>query len=237
MLIDSARYDPLHTPENEQAIFDQIPDWLARLQWEPEVSAVIHSEHGELPFIMQNKLIRGLVDERLVNVRSFIARHPGCRLLLSHTSGLLAGLSDEFADTDVASQAAGMENVHSHQELILQQVQGLYRVQDLKLDHQDAHPSQSDDKLADGKLATHVLYQDHALPLSRPVSVRVFDEGIVLSGNIDKEAALTVVLRNRTLEAIHSTSGLETLLPQSCHPGDSIMVGGHQLRLIEVENG
>jgi len=232
LLIDSARYDPLHAPENEQAIYDQIPDWLTRLRWEPEVSAVIYSEHGELPFILQNKGIRALLNERLVNIRSFIARHPGCRLLLSHTSGLLGGLSDEFAEADVARQAAGMENVRSHQELVLQQVKGLYRVQNLKVDHPGAHPARSD-----GKLATHVLYQDHALPLCRPVSVRVFDEGIELSGKLDKEAALTVVLRNRTLEAIHSNSDLETLLPQSCHPGDSIMIGGHQLRLIEVENG
>ena len=65
LLIDSARYDPLHSSRSEQQIFDQAHDWLTHLRWEPELSATLETRQGELPFILRNEAIRGLVHERL----------------------------------------------------------------------------------------------------------------------------------------------------------------------------
>ena len=232
LLINSDRYDPLHASENEQTIFNQIPDWLTRLRWEPEVSAAVHSEQRELPFILRRDELKKLLSERLVNVRSFVTRHPGSRPLLSHASGLLAGLSDEFSTAEVAGQSAGIDNCLAHQQLILDQAESLFRVR--SLDRSEAGTRSRDTR---GRLATHLLYRDQALPLRKPVSIRIGDKDIQLVSEIDNEAALTVVLRNRSLEAVHRAPGMDTALPQSCEPGESIMVGGHQLRLIEVQDG
>jgi hypothetical protein len=81
-------------------------------------------------------------------------------------------------------------------------------------------------------LATHLLCGDLALPLNRPVSVRLAETGPLLRGDLDAGAALTVVLRNRMLETLQRAAEVE--LPPTCRPGESIRVGGHELKLIRV---
>lgn len=232
LLVDSVRYDPLHTAKGEQAIFDQLPDWLTRLRWENEISAVMHSDQGEHPFILRRENVSRLLAERLVNVRSYIAKHPACKLLLSHASGLLTGLSDDFASADVIGQSAAIDQIFAIQADIPGRVDGLYRVQSLThgQDSQQHNDSQS-------PLATHVLFGDQALPLRKPVSIHFDEQGIQLASSFDKTAALTVVLRNSSLETVHRSSQVDTSVPGQCKPGESIIVGGHQLRLIEVHNG
>ena len=232
LLVDSVRYDPLFTAKGEQAIFDQLPDWLTRLRWENEISAVMHSDKGEHPFILRRESVNRLLAERLVNVRSFIAKHPGCRLLLSHASGLLAGLSDDFASAEVLGQSAAIDQIFSVRADMPGRVDGLYRVQSLP--HGQVSQQHND---SDTPLATHVLFGDQALPLRKPVSIHFGEQGIQMVSSLDKTAALTVVLRNRLLETVHRSSQVDTSVPGQCTPGESIMVGGHQLRLIEVHNG
>jgi hypothetical protein len=232
LLIDSARYDPLHASDSEQLIFDLLPEWLTHLRWEREVSAKVNSDKGELPFILSREAVKQLVSGRLVNVRAFLERHPGCRLVLSHASGLLTVLSDEFSAAREAGQTESIGHVLTHHDLILGQVESLYRMQSL-----DRGESAAPGAKPGSRLATHVLYGDQALPLCKPVSIRIGERGVQLSNRIDKKAALTLVLHNRSLQAVHSAAGLESSIPQECSPGESILVNGHQLRLIEVHDG
>ncbi len=232
LLIDSDRYDPLHASGNEQTIFDQIPDWLTRLRWEKELSATLHSEQKELPFILRQDEIKNLIGERLVNIRAFVARHPGCLPVLSHASGLLAGLSNEFSTAEVTGQTAGIDNSLAHYRLMSDTDESVYRVRSLVRSDPGTRVA-----VAVGRLATHVLYGDQALPLAKPVSIRICEKDLQLVNEIDKQAALTVVLRNRQLEAVHRAPGMDASLPQNCVPGEAIIVDGHQLRLIEVQDG
>lgn len=232
MLIDSFRYDPLHASDTEQAIYDQVPGWLTRLNWEDEVSATLETDKGELPFILTKRNVMSLISERLDSVRSFIARHPGCKPLLSHASGLLAGLTDEFEQADVAGQSASTDLCLAQHPVLLDQIDGLFRVRKLDRDGMGVQAPPPE-----GSIATHVLYGDQALPLRRPVSIRIDDEGVHLVNEIDDAAALTVVLRNRSLETMHAADSLTAALPQACLPGEFIVVGDHQFRLIEVRDG
>ena len=232
LLIDSNRYDPLHASDSEQTIFDRLPDWLARLRWEKEVSASIDSEHGQLPFFLRSEVVKALVSERMGNVRSFLGRHPDSHLVLSHGSALLTGLSDEFSNAELSDQSAGIDHCHAHLAVITDQLDSLYRVQELQRSAAHQVPDSPVEKLA-----THVLYGDQAMSLHMPVSIRINGDGLEFVNAVDKNAAFTVVLRNRNLEVVHSDPDLETSIPRNCKPGDFIRVGEHQLRLIEVHNG
>jgi hypothetical protein len=165
-------------------------------------------------------------------VRTFLDKWPDCRRVLSHASSLLTGLADEFADAGVLDQTAATERCLSRYEEILEQVDGVYLLREV-------HRLESDAPLpAPGMngepLATHILYGDLALPLNRPVSIRLAEDGPQMTTEIDDAAALTVVLRNHSLEALHRTTDVS--LPPNCRPGESIDLGGHQLRLIRVRN-
>jgi hypothetical protein len=228
LMIGNYRFDPLHSSETEQAIFDQIPHWLARLGWEPDVSIKLSSEHGEHPCILNRDAIKALIGERLASARSFLEKWHGCTLLLSHTSGLLTGLVEEFSEAEVASQTTGTERCLLRYEEILGQVDDLYRVRSL-------HRSENGDEtpgVNGERLATHLLCGDRALPLNEPVSIRIGENEPHMSSEWDDGAALTVVMRDRTLETLQRST--DATLPQSCRPGESIRIGGHDFRLIRV---
>jgi hypothetical protein len=232
VLIESYRFDPLHSSATEQAIFDQIPHWLTRLRWEADVSVKLASDHGEHPCILHRDTVRALVGERLASVRSFLEKWRGCRLLLSHPSGLLTGLVEDFAEAEVISQTAATQRCLSRHAGILDQVSDLYRVRSLRRPESGTGATGT---AANGeRLATHLLCGDLALPLSRPVSIRMSEDGPRISSRLDDDAALAVVMRNRSLETLRSTA--EVYLPPSCRAGESIRIGGHELKLIRVGN-
>jgi hypothetical protein len=232
LVIRSYRYDPLHASESEQAICDRLPDWLGRLSWEPELSLKLNSEQGDLPFILHRADVQQILTERVSKMRSVIDRHRNFPLVFSHASRLLPAIFDEFSTAEVCAQAAGIDHVLLHQQLIVDQTAGLHRIRSLELgDIQSTGTTQSP------SLATHLLYRDMALPLKAPVSIRIRDEGVQMSNKLDSSAELTLVLRNQTLEVMHQASGCEFDIPKNCLPGEHIMVGGHQLKLIEVVDG
>lgn len=232
LLIESYRFDPLHSSETEQAIFDQIPHWLTRLRWEATVSTKLTSPQGEHSCILSRDAIRAQVGERLATTGPFLDKWRGCSVVLSHASGLLTGLVDEFAGAEVSGQTAATQRCLARHEEILDQVDDLYRIR--ALDRIEPGAAAAAPGVNGDHLATHLLCGDLALPLTTPVSVRMADNGPRLTREIDDGAALTVVLRNRTLETLRSDA--DVTLPPTCHPGETIRVGEHELLLIRVGN-
>lgn len=229
LMIESYRFDPLHSSETEQAIYDQIPHWLARLAWEPDVSIKLSSEHGEHPCILNRDAIKALIGERLSSVRSFLEKWRSCAVLLSHSSGLLKGLVDAFSEAEIASQTAATERcLLRYEEILGRADDDLYRVRSLR---RSKPVDEAPDEFGE-PLATHLLYGNRALPLNRPVSIRIGENDAHISNEWNDEAALTVVMRDRSLETLQRSADVS--LPESCRPGESIRIGGHELRLIRV---
>jgi len=143
---------------------------------------------------------------------------------------------------EVAAQTAGTQRCLSHHGEILQQVDGqvdgLHRVRAFERIESDTEIADATPGATPGangeRLATHLLCGDLALPLHKPVSIRIAEDGPRMSGELDDEAALTVVMRNRSLETLHHAA--DVALPQTCRPGESIRIGGHELKLIRVRD-
>jgi hypothetical protein len=228
LMIESYRFDPLHSSETEQGIFDRIPHWLTQLRWERDVSIKLTSRHGEHPCILHRDSIRKGVGQRMASVRDFLDKWRESKLLLSHASSALTGLVEAFEDAEIASQPAAAQRCLAQPAEILDQVDDLYRVRAL-------YRAESEAAAVNGeRLATHLLCGDLALPLNKPVSIRITGSGLSMSGELDDGAALTVVLRNRALETLQRAT--DVVLPQTCRPGESIRVGEHELRLIRVRD-
>ncbi|NNL96278.1 MAG: hypothetical protein HKO64_11710, partial [Xanthomonadales bacterium] len=222
LLIDSARFDPLHSSDTEQFIFDQMPDWLTRLRWDGEFSASLDTAKGQLPFILRNDRIRELLGERLTSVSAFVDRHKGMPLVLSHETSVLAPYADIFSQARIAARTEALNFVLSNLQGISEQVDELYRVRSLVLDQVTALQP-----VVNGRQATHLLHGDRAIPLHRPVSIRLTETGLVVSTAIERDASLTVVARDGTLEEVARDSAVDSELPPHCAPGASIRVGGH----------
>jgi hypothetical protein len=227
-LVESYRFDPLHSSEAEQAIYDQIPHWLTALRWETDVSTRLESPQGEYACILDRAAIRELIADRLGSVRAFLDKWRNCSLLLSHATSLLTGLVDEFAPADVMDRTAGTQHCLAHHADFPDPAGGLSRLRSLS---RSAPPVPVPG--ANGEpLATHLLWGDQAFSLDRPVSVRLEDQGPRIGRDSDSDAVLTVVMRNRSLEALQAGDGVA--LPPSCRPGESITVGAYEMKLIRV---
>jgi hypothetical protein len=231
-MIENYRFDPLHSSEAEQAIYDQLPHWLTRLEWEPDVSIKLSSQHGEHTCILNRDRIKTLIADRFASSRSFIGKWRASRLVLSPASGLLKGLVDEFAGIGVAGQTAATQRCLSSHAQLLEQAGDLRRLRELQLP-EIAEASAAG--LNGDRLATHLLHGDLALPLNKPVSIRMTDHGPVLKSEFDDRAAVTVVLRHHALETLQQAG--EVALPPSPQAGESIRIGEHEFRLIRVSEG
>ncbi len=228
-LIESYRFDPLHSSRTEQAIYDQIPQWLTRLGWEKDVTITLESEKGELPCILHRDAISLLIRERLASLNPFMDEWAGCDIVLAHNSGVLAGLVDGFSAARVARATAGTRRILERKSEILASIDSLVRVRELP----GGPMGVKSEKTRNGTdLATHLLCGEVAMPLSRPLSVRLSDSGATLVSQLDPNSALTIVRRGERLETLHSASDVS--IPRNCRPGDMIEVGGEKLRLIRV---
>lgn len=227
-LIESYRFDPLHSSATEQEIYNQVPHWLTRLGWEQDVSITLDSDKGELPCILNRDKVKLLIHERLTSIFPFIDEWPDCNIVLAHNSGVLAGLVDEFSEARVARRTAGTRRVLERRVEIIEQVDEVRRSRSFNL--------VGGENLSAGlngtPLATHLLYGEIALPLSSPVSIRLNDGRLSLVNQIDPDAALTVVRRSRHLETLQGQA--DGPVPRNCLPGDSIAIGGQELKLIRV---
>lgn len=228
-LIADYRYDPLHTSDGEQLIYDQLPHWLMQLGWEDEISVTVPSAQGDLNLVLRKQQIAEILEQRLNGLNTLIKKHPGAELCFSHSASLLPTLLPQFAQAKLCNQNSGIDNCFNLQDRLT--TGELQRISELQaLGKSKAGASKKIHQ------ATHLLYQDHGYPLDQPISLHIADKQLSLVTGIDNRAALVFVFDNHQLRVLHQQEDLQLQLPDLCQVGKTLMVAGHKLRLIEVSN-
>ena len=229
LLVKSHRYDPLHTSESEQAIFDQIPGWLMQLCWETEISAALPSPQGELPFILRRENLIHLISERMESLQQPLTQHREAALLLSQGAAPAFGLLPQFSETPIAPSTICIDNCLKNKQAIVDASSDLHRMTTLQhISH--ANPGES----VSTRQATHLLYQNSVYPLKKPVSIQLENGQISLKMGMQRNAQLTLILENNEIKLLAQENGLNVVLPQTVEPGETFSVDKHQLTLVEV---
>jgi hypothetical protein len=228
-LIADYRYDPLHTSDGEQLIYDQLPHWLMQLGWENEITVTVPSAQGDLNLVLRKQQIAEILEQRLNGLNTLIKKHPGAELCFSHSASLLPTLLPQFAQAGLCKQNSGIDNCFNLQDKLT--AGELQRISELQA------PGKSKTG-ASKKIhqATHLLYQDHGYPLDQPISLHIANKQLSLVTGIDNRAALVFVVDNHQLKVLHQQEDLQVQLPDLCQVGKTLAVAGHKLRLIEVSN-
>lgn len=228
-LIADYRYDPLHTSDGEQLIYDQLPHWLMQLGWENEITVTVPSAQGDLNLVLRKQQIAEILEQRLNGLNTLIKKHPGAELCFSHSASLLPTLLPQFAQAGLCKQNSGIDNCFNLQDKLT--AGELQRISELQA------PGKSKTG-ASKKIhqATHLLHQDHGYPLDQPISLHIADKQLSLVTGIDNRAALVFVVDNHQLKVLHQQEDLQVQLPDLCQVGKTLAVAGHKLRLIEVSN-
>ena len=234
-LVTEYRYDPLHNSEGEQTIYDQIPTWLSTLTVKPEVTISISSPKGELPLVLRKHKIEELIESRLAKLTEILESTEKNDVVFTHSGAIIGRLVSRFATARLLSADQGCRNCFSVQQEIALESEQLHRIRSLKTGllsdkittnqtHQSAY-------------ATHLLYNNQAWPLATAISIYLKNDQLSLKSGADKDAALALMITDSELGVLYQQPGNEVLLPRSSQPGGSIVIAGHKVKLIEVNNG
>ena len=234
-LVTEYRYDPLHNSEGEQTIYDQIPTWLSTLTVKPEVTISISSPKGELPLVLRKHKIEELIEGRLAKLTEILESTEKNDVVFTHSGAIIGRLVSRFATARLLSADQGCRNCFSVQQEIALESEQLHRIRSLKTGllsdkittnqtHQSAY-------------ATHLLYNNQAWPLATAISIYLKNDQLSFKSGADKDATLALMITDSELGVLYQQPGNEVLLPKSSQPGGSIVIAGHKVKLIEVNNG
>jgi hypothetical protein len=234
-LVTEYRYDPLHNSEGEQTIYDQIPTWLSTLTVKPEVTISISSPKGELPLVLRKHKIEELIESRLAKLTEILESTEKHDVVFTHSGAIIGRLVSRFATARLLSADQGCRNCFSVQQEIALESEQLHRIRSLKT-------GLLSDKITINQThqsgyATHLLYNNQAWPLATAISIYLKNDQLSFKSGADKDATLALMITDSELGVLYQQPGNEVLLPKSSQPGGSIVIAGHKVKLIEVNNG
>jgi|TARA_B110000503_G_scaffold20726_1_gene31237 hypothetical protein len=234
-LVSEYRYDPLHNSEGEQTIYDQIPTWLSTLTVKPEVTISISSPKGELPLVLRKHKIEELIESRLAKLTEILESTEKHDVVFTHSGAIIGRLVSRFATARLLSADQGCRNCFSVQQEIALESEQLHRIRSLKT-------GLLSDKITINQThqsgyATHLLYNNQAWPLATAISIYLKNDQLSFKSGADKDATLALMITDSELGVLYQQPGNEVLLPRSSQPGGSIVIAGHKVKLIEVNNG
>ena len=234
-LVTDYRYDPLHNSEGEQTIYDQIPTWLSTLTVKPEVTISISSPKGELPLVLRKHKIEELIEGRLAKLTEILESTEKHDVVFTHSGAIIGRLVSRFATARLLSADQGCRNCFSVQQEIALESEQLHRIRSLKT-------GLLSDKITINQThqsgyATHLLYNNQAWPLATAISIYLKNDQLSFKSGADKDATLALMITDSELGVLYQQPGNEVLLPRSSQPGGSIVIAGHKVKLIEVNNG
>ena len=234
-LVSEYRYDPLHNSEGEQTIYDQIPTWLSTLTVKPEVTISISSPKGELPLVLRKHKIEELIESRLAKLTEILESTEKHDVVFTHSGAIIGRLVSRFATARLLSADQGCRNCFSVQQEIALESEQLHRIRSLKtgllLDKITINQTHQ------SGYATHLLYNNQAWPLATAISIYLKNDQLSFKSGADKDATLALMITDSELGVLYQQPGNEVLLPRSSQPGGSIVIAGHKVKLIEVNNG
>lgn len=234
-LVTQYRYDPLHNSEGEQTIYDQIPTWLSTLTVKPEVTISISSPKGELPLVLRKHKIEELIESRLAKLTEILESTEKHDVVFTHSGAIIGRLVSRFATARLLSADQGCRNCFSVRQEIALESEQLHRIRSLKtgllLDKITINQTHQ------SGYATHLLYNNQAWPLATAISIYLKNDQLSFKSGADKDATLALMITDSELGVLYQQPGNEVLLPRSSQPGGSIVIAGHKVKLIEVNNG
>jgi hypothetical protein len=235
LAIKNHRYDPLHTSEGEQAIYDQLPGLSRRIGGLSECDLSIPSPRGDLQILLRKKDIELLLASRLESLNRLIKKTAATDITFSHNTKLISAVHSGFSAARELNETQGLDNCLNYHQSLIEKSENLHRITSIQ--ELPVNSGRRSTDTAPPAPATHLLYQGRAWPLNEPLSIAMDGKRLNITPLVDKSAALVISMNKQGLNIIHrdSTSSIE--LPETAQPGGKIFIGDYQLLLIEVCNG
>ena len=256
--IQQYRYDPLHTAQGEQQLYDSLPNWLEKINDHQELAVSLDSPQGSYRLnLNRNALLassQGKLEQLQQKLDSLLGQND--TLITSHRTNLLPGLATQLGTVNTLPANAAVlgclenidsikgsgENIHfvtqipnqktSGQDPINQKSSSSSKIEEL--DSKINPKAQPEVKpIADRREPTHVLYQHRAQAIGDALYLQQKEEGLSFSQQQTTDTGLfrengQIYLRSEQI----NISAQNPTIPLQV--GETINIGPHLLQLIEV---
>lgn len=243
-LIADTRYDPLHSSASQQALHDDLPEWLARLAQQTEYLTELPSPQGPLALRLNRARLQRLLAPRTENLNRALQHQAANPLAIAPASELLATFSPNLGGVTVVAAADAARRGLALGRAWLRNPPPLHRQQSLAIaliDDRAGRPSvaradstaqpQTDDDTA---TATHLLYQGRAWRLDQPLSISLAEDQLDVAYGHLASADVNLIKDSQGLRVIASSGALEVQLPNRHNAGEWLQLGASKVALIEV---
>lgn len=233
--IKNHRFDPLHTSEGEQAIYNQLPDLIKGFAGLSECDLNLASPRGDLQLLLRKADIERLLEKRLQSLTRLIDKIAPADITFSHNTKLISALHSGFSRARELSETQGVDSCLRSYQTLQEQSGDLHRI--TSMEPLITYSGRRKTDTSAPAPATHLLYQGRAWPLNEPVSLCIDGKRLNITQLVDKSAALVISINNQHLNILHRDKALSIELPETTEPGGKIFIGDFRLKLIEVCNG
>lgn len=254
--IQQYRYDPLHTAEGEQQLYDSLPIWLEKVNGDQEIAVSLDSPQGTYKLnLNRNDLLASSqpkVEQLQQKLNSFVGENDS--LIASHRAALLPGLTIQLGMDQTLPANATMMGCLENMESIVNKSGDIHFVTKLLLSppqpnnvssetSANKEPSaginkkpSADTKNEPEHNPTHVLYQHRAQAIGNTLYIHQEEQGLSFSQEQPSDAKLFV--ENRQVYFQSEQTDLSSNTPATTlQVGETITIGTHSLQLIEVTRG
>ncbi|MDM3870727.1 hypothetical protein QSV34_05110 [Porticoccus sp. W117] len=227
--ISQYRYDPLHTAEGEQQLYDQLPHWLASLQREPQVAVSLKSGKGNFEINLMREPLLASAEARLKQLQQAVEElwQNGETLYLSHRAAQIPGLRRRLGEHQVLASDAVLQGCLGHQQQLCSDPQSLHLINALQVAAQapvaDTTPAPQ---------ASHLLVGHRALAIGEQLALRATGSDVE---PCEPEQADLVLTNNGSGLVLQTPSEVDVSAPSPLQPGAIIQLQQHRLQLIVVD--
>lgn len=244
--IQQYRYDPLHTAEGEQQLYDSLPLWLEKVNGDQEIAVSLDSPQGTYKLnLNRNDLLassQSKVEQLQQKLDSFTSEND--TLIASHRADLLPSLTMQLGIDQTLPANAAMEGCLENMESIVNKGGDIHFVTKLPIPQcrNQETPAETKQPLATASeepesTPTHVLYQHRAQAIGNTLYIHQDEQGLSFSQQQASDAKFFVQNGRTYFQSEHTDLSSDLAIEHSSTPlqvGETITIGTHSLQLIEV---
>ena len=233
-LIENYRYDPLHSSASEQHIYDLIPNWLQQLTQQPVINTQVDSPNGELGLIIKRETIAQLFLARMESLTASLINKSLDTVYFAEDARFITQLIPKFNACSVLKKSLLINRCFQLMDQFHEdELERTTAIIDLAVINSQSTASSTDTQT----LATHLLYNNHAYPIHRPISIFSNEKKISIASKKDKKADAVISLHKGQLQVTHQRGNLQIRLPKGHHLGEILLIDDQSLLLIGVDDG
>ncbi len=244
--IQTSRFDPMHEAHSEQALFNQLPEWIRNLRglrgnsFELDLGAINHKVS-----ISSDQLLAActqIYPQIVQAIRAEVPPGEAATLLLSHRFTGFPGLMDSLGliqniDIVELAQEQIINSAYALSDKIIPANGAISHI--VSLPRSASTPKQQPITTPDTRSPTHLLVKDHAVAIGRSYKITAGSFSPSPSEQSDDPVCTLFVRGNDLYLDIHKDDAFQVNKepPQENRPlctGDIISLGDTEIRLISV---